>query len=313
MVLGHEGAGVVEEVGDAVDARSRRRRGRALVGAVVRRVRGLPPRPARDVRAAQRGDPQRDAADGTTGMSLRGETVYRGTATGCLGRAGRRLRRRSRSRSGGAVPLRAGRAARLRGPDRRRRRALRGRASRPAASVLVIGAGGVGQFVVQGARIAGAEAIVVVDPVEARREQALRARRHARRRIPTTCRDAIRSVAPDGADYGFDAVGVPGARARRRSASRASGGTTVIVGLPPTGAAARPRPVRADPEGEVAHRDAVRVGGSGRLAAGPARARRGRSARARLAARRRRSRSTASTRRSRRASRGEAGRVLVVP
>ena len=33
------------------------------------------------------------------------------------------------------------------------------------SSVLVLGAGGVGQFVVQGARIAGAERIVVADPV----------------------------------------------------------------------------------------------------------------------------------------------------
>ena len=38
--------------------------------------------------------------------------------------------------------------------------------------MLVIGAGGVGQFCVQGARIAGAEAIVVVDPLEARLELA---------------------------------------------------------------------------------------------------------------------------------------------
>lgn len=42
------------------------------------------------------------------------------------------------------------------------------------SSVLVVGAGGVGQFCVQGVRIAGAERIVAVDPVEGRREQALR-------------------------------------------------------------------------------------------------------------------------------------------
>ena len=43
----------------------------------------------------------------------------------------------------------------------------------------MIGAGGVGQFCVQGARIAGAEAIVVVDPLEARLELAREPRRHA--------------------------------------------------------------------------------------------------------------------------------------
>src|SRR5439155_24931796 len=43
----------------------------------------------------------------------------------------------------------------------------------PGSTVLVVGAGGVGQVVVQGARIAGAAEIVCVDPLEARREQAL--------------------------------------------------------------------------------------------------------------------------------------------
>src|SRR5207344_3605448 len=42
------------------------------------------------------------------------------------------------------------------------------------SSVLVIGAGGVGQFVVQGARIAGAATIVAIDPLDGRREQTLR-------------------------------------------------------------------------------------------------------------------------------------------
>ena len=44
-VLGHEGAGVVEAVGRACGARSGRRPCRALVGAVVRRVRRVPARP----------------------------------------------------------------------------------------------------------------------------------------------------------------------------------------------------------------------------------------------------------------------------
>ena len=39
------------------------------------------------------------------------------------------------------------------------------------ATVLVVGAGGVGQFVVQGARIAGARTIVAADPIEGRRRQ----------------------------------------------------------------------------------------------------------------------------------------------
>ncbi len=62
MVLGHEGAGVVEEVGSAVTRVRPGRRGGALVGSLVRDVRGLPARPPRHLQEAQRRHPQRDAA-----------------------------------------------------------------------------------------------------------------------------------------------------------------------------------------------------------------------------------------------------------
>jgi S-(hydroxymethyl)glutathione dehydrogenase/alcohol dehydrogenase len=98
---------------------------------------------------------------------------------------------------------------------------------------LVVGAGGVGQFVVQGARIAGAEVIVVADPVEARREQALRlGATHAV--APDGLKEAMKEIAPEGADYAFDAVGFPETSATALRFTR-SGGTTVMVGLPPTG------------------------------------------------------------------------------
>src|SRR5215831_19051581 len=42
----------------------------------------------------------------------------------------------------------------------------------PGDTVVVVGTGGVGSSAVQGARIAGAEIIVAVDPIEYRREQA---------------------------------------------------------------------------------------------------------------------------------------------
>ena len=44
----------------------------------------------------------------------------------------------------------------------------------PGATVLVLGLGGIGQSVVQGARVAGASRIIGSDPVPARREAALR-------------------------------------------------------------------------------------------------------------------------------------------
>jgi S-(hydroxymethyl)glutathione dehydrogenase/alcohol dehydrogenase len=52
----------------------------------------------------------------------------------------------------------------------------------PGSSVAVIGCGGVGQSVIQGARIAGAAVIIAVDPMQARREGAAPGRRHAHHR-----------------------------------------------------------------------------------------------------------------------------------
>ena len=42
------------------------------------------------------------------------------------------------------------------------------------ATVLVVGGGGIGIAIVQGARVAGASRIILSDPVESRREGALR-------------------------------------------------------------------------------------------------------------------------------------------
>ena len=83
MVLGHEGAGVVEHVGDAVDVGAAS--GDEVVlswapscGQCADCARGRPAACVPLHRAIGNGT----LVDGTTGMSLGGETVYRGTATG---------------------------------------------------------------------------------------------------------------------------------------------------------------------------------------------------------------------------------------
>src|SRR5207247_5844061 len=100
--------------------------------------------------------------DGTTGMSADGQTIYRGTATGALTE---RLVVQAKVALplGLDVPLDQAAllgCAALTGVGA----ALFAARVEPGASVIVIGAGGVGQFVVQGARIAGAGTIVSVDP-----------------------------------------------------------------------------------------------------------------------------------------------------
>lgn len=230
MVLGHEGAGVVEEVGSAVTLV---RPGDEVVlswapscGACAGCRRG---RPA-TCRVLNEAIPRGTLPDGRTGMSYRGETVYRGTATGCL--AERVVVREQVAIPVHGVPLEE---AALLGCA-----ALTGigavlYAARvvPGSSVLVLGAGGVGQFVVQGARIAGAGAIVVCDPFGGRREQALRlGATHACE--PAGLRETLEATVPDGVDFGFDAVGDPETTTTALRHTR-DGGTTVVVGLPAAG------------------------------------------------------------------------------
>ncbi|MFD8497227.1 zinc-binding dehydrogenase [Amycolatopsis sp. NPDC059657] len=99
----------------------------------------------------------------------------------------------------------------------------------PGSTVVVIGCGGVGISVIQGARIAGAGVIVAVDPVEAKHGNARRfGATHA-----TTPEglDEIRQQVTgfEGFDYAFDVVGHP-PTIRSAWDSVRRGGSVVIVG-----------------------------------------------------------------------------------
>ncbi len=100
------------------------------------------------------------------------------------------------------------------------------------ATVLVQGLGGVGMSIVQGARIAGASQIIVVDPFAERRD--LAAKFGATEAIDPTSVDVVsRAIALTnvGVDYAFDAVGSPALVEAGIGACR-PGGTTVCVGVP---------------------------------------------------------------------------------
>ena len=230
MVLGHEGAGVVEQVGSAVTTLAP---GDEVVlswapscGECGDCVRGRPAACVPLHQAIGAGT----LVDGTTGISFEGETVYRGTATGAL--AERVVVAAKAALPTGGIPLRE---AALLGCA-----ALTGVGSvlfaarvSAGSSVLVLGGGGVGQFLVQGARIAGATTIVCADPIPARREQALElGATHVFH--PDELSSGLAGLAPEGADYAFDAVGFPATSVAALELTR-SGGTCVIVGLPPAG------------------------------------------------------------------------------
>jgi S-(hydroxymethyl)glutathione dehydrogenase/alcohol dehydrogenase len=160
-----------------------------------------------------------------------GETVYRGTATGALAER-IVVSERVALLVGDGIPLEQAAllgCAALTGVGA----ALFAARVEPGSSVLVVGAGGVGQFVVQGARIAGAAEIVCVDPLEARRE--LVARLGATRVAePDELRGLMQVELPDGVDYAFDAVGDPATTEMAFRWTR-NGGVCVIVGLPAAG------------------------------------------------------------------------------
>jgi S-(hydroxymethyl)glutathione dehydrogenase/alcohol dehydrogenase len=102
---------------------------------------------------------------------------------------------------------------------------------RPGQRVAVIGCGGVGLNVVQGARLAGASRIVAVDLDPA--SLALARRLGASDTVDGRRRDvaaAIGALLPGGVDHAFDAVGRPEAL-RAAFQALAPGGTAVAVGL----------------------------------------------------------------------------------
>ncbi|MEV8595155.1 alcohol dehydrogenase catalytic domain-containing protein [Streptomyces sp. NPDC052012] len=100
-------------------------------------------------------------------------------------------------------------------------------------SVVVIGAGGVGLNVLQGARLAGAARIVAVDADPAKEEAA---RRFGATHFLTST-EGVRDVLPTGADHAFECVGrVELVRQAVDLLDR--GGQAVLLGVPPAGAEA---------------------------------------------------------------------------
>jgi S-(hydroxymethyl)glutathione dehydrogenase / alcohol dehydrogenase len=231
MVLGHEGAGVIESVGSAVDPA---RIGQEVVLTWAASCQSCPdcargrPAACSQLHAAIAGG---TLVGGQTKMSLDGRTLYRATATGALAE---RLVVQERL----ALPFTSGVSL--------QEAALLGCAAttgvgsvlfaarvQRGSGVLVVGLGGVGQFCVQAARIAGASAIIGVDPVAARRQQALDAgATHVAE--PDDLEDLVSRVMPDGVHASFDVVGTSATTQLSLRLTRA-GGSCVIVGLPPQG------------------------------------------------------------------------------
>jgi alcohol dehydrogenase len=101
---------------------------------------------------------------------------------------------------------------------------------RPGQSVAIYGLGGVGLAAVMGAVVANAYPIIAVDPVEEKRKLAL-ALGATRAFAPEEAEKGLRDLTGGGAEVAFEAAGVPAVLEAAFRATR-RGGTTVAMGLP---------------------------------------------------------------------------------
>ncbi len=103
----------------------------------------------------------------------------------------------------------------------------------PGSSVVVIGTGGVGLSVLMGARLRGATTLIAVDVKKNKLERA-RELGLATHTVDASSDDVVAAVVEftggRGADFGFDAVGAQGAMESVVEAVRA-GGTAVAIGV----------------------------------------------------------------------------------
>jgi len=102
----------------------------------------------------------------------------------------------------------------------------------PGTTVAVIGCGGVGQAVIQGARIAGASRIIAVDPVELKRKTAeqLGATDHVDPSEGDPVAQVQQLTGGRGVDYAFEVIGLPETTLQAYNMIR-KGGTAVMVGM----------------------------------------------------------------------------------
>ncbi len=103
----------------------------------------------------------------------------------------------------------------------------------PGAAVAVIGLGGIGLSALQGARIAGATRLIAVDVAPAKLEWAVRF--GATDVVDAGAADpveAVRALSDDGVDVAFEAVGRPECVAQA-VAMVGFAGTAVAIGVPP--------------------------------------------------------------------------------
>jgi Zn-dependent alcohol dehydrogenase len=233
IVLGHEGAGVIDLVGEDVDES---RLGESVVltftPACGRCRFCLMGRVNLCLDAARCMDAG-TLRDGTSRLRVRGGTAYHlalvsSFATHAVVPASGAIRVPSSLDPAHACLLGCGVLTGFASVVRRA-------AVRPGESVAVFACGGVGLSTIIAARLVSATPIVAVDPIAEKRDLALAV--GATHVIDPFAEDpvaAVRRIVTDGVDHAFEAIGTPAVSAQAFAATR-TGGKTVLIGQPPLG------------------------------------------------------------------------------
>lgn len=233
IVLGHEGSGTIEAVGEGVDPQRVGERVVLTFSPACGRCRMCLAGRSNLCLDAARGLDSGFLRDGTSRLSLAGRPVHHlayvsSFATHAVVPADGALAVDARLDPALGCLLGCGVTTGVLSVTRRA-------GVRPGEAVAIFGCGGVGLAAVLGARLVSALPIIAVDPVPLKRKLASQlGATHVIDPAVGDPADQVRAITTDGVDFAFEAIGRPEVAEQAFQAVR-DGGTTVLIGQPPIG------------------------------------------------------------------------------
>ena len=233
IVLGHEGAGTIEVVGDGVDPQRVGERVVLTFAPACGRCRYCLAGRANLCQDAAQGLDSGLLRDGTSRLALAGQRVHHlayvsSFASHAVVPANAALPLDVELDPTLACLLGCGVTTGVMSVTRRAN-------VRPGDAVAIFGCGGVGLSAVLGARMVSAFPLIAVDPLDAKRRLAQElGATHVVDPADGDPAEQLRAIVPGGVDFAFEALGrVEVAEQAFRSVR--DGGTTVLIGQPPIG------------------------------------------------------------------------------